>query len=150
MATTSRTKTKQVANMDPTVVSEALTRQIATLLLSGISVADCAKQLAITPASVRRITDTDKYKEIVTKAAEDELAPALSKAKAQLARLTTKAIAAIDRALTDGNARDALQAAMIVLKSVGLHEEKDAQQDTSITVILPGGLESPITYEVKE
>lgn len=143
-------KTKRVENMDETVVAEALTRQVATVLLSGISVTDCAKQLSITPAAVRRITASDKYKELVTQTAEEELAPALSKAKAQLARLTTKAIKAVEKALDEGSARDALQAATIVLKSVGLHEEKEAQQDTSITVVLPSGIETPITYEVKE
>jgi hypothetical protein len=136
--------------MDETVVQEALTRQVATILLAGTSITDCAKQLSITPAAVRRITSLDKYKELVTATAEDELAPALAKAKAQLARLTTKAVKAIEQALDSGNSRDALQAATIVLKSVGLHEEKEAQQDTSITVVLPSGIESPITYEVKE
>jgi hypothetical protein len=144
------TKTRNINNLDPTVVQEALTRQVATIMLSGATVTDCAKRLTITPAAVRRITATDKYKELVTVTAEDELAPALSQAKAQLARLTTKAIKAVERALDEGSARDSLQAATIVLKAVGLHEEKEQQNDTSITVVLPSGLEAPITYEVKE
>lgn len=145
---TTSTKTKRVENMDKTVVDEALTRQVATIMLSGASVTDCSKALSITPAAVRRITGSDKYKELVTVTAEDSLAPALSQAKLQLARLTTKAIKAVERALDEGSARDALQAASIVLKSVGLHEEKEAQSDTSITVVLPSGLE-PVTYEIK-
>ena len=143
-------KTKNLNSLDPTYVQEALTRQVATIMLSGATVTDCAKRLTITPAAVRRITASDKYKELVTVTAEDELAPALSQAKAQLARLTTKAIKAVERALDEGSARDSLQAATIVLKAVGLHEEKEQQNDTSITVILPSGLETPITYEVKE
>lgn len=146
--TTTSSKTKRVENMDPLVVQEALTRQIATIMLSGASVTDCAKKLTITPAAVRRIIDTDKYKELITITAEDSLAPALSQAKAQLGKLVTKAIKAVERALDEGSARDSLQAATIVLKSVGLHEEKEAQQDTSITVVLPSGLE-PVTYEIK-
>jgi hypothetical protein len=137
--------------MDETVVSEALTRQVAAILLTGASVTDCAKKLTITPAAVRRITASDKYKELITGTAEDELAPALAKAKTQLANLTTKAVKAIERALDEGSARDALQAATIVLKSVGLHEEKEAQQEQSLTVILPSGLElnTVTTYEAK-
>lgn len=146
--TTANTKTKRVENMDPTVVQEALTRQIATIMLSGASVTDCAKKLTITPAAVRRIIDTDKYKELITITAEDSLAPALSQAKLMLSKLTPKAIKAIENALDTGSSRDALQAATIVLKSVGLHEEREAQQDTSITVVLPSGLE-PVTYEIK-
>lgn len=130
------------------MVSEALTRQVATIMLSGASVADCAKRLAITPNAVRTITASDRYKEIVSTTAEEELAPALAKAKAQLARLSTKAVAAIERALDEGSARDALQAATIVLKSVGLHEEEKQVQDTAITVIMPGA-ETPRTIEVE-
>jgi hypothetical protein len=134
--------------MDKTVVEEALTRQIATIMLTGASVTDCAKKLTITPAAVRRIIETDKYKELVTVTAEDSLTPALSQAKLQLGKLVTKAIKAVERALDEGSARDSLQAATIVLKSVGLHEEKEQQSDTSITVVLPSGLE-PVTYEIK-
>jgi transposase-like protein len=131
-------KTKNVATMDPTVVQEALTRQVAAVLLTGASVTDCAKQLSISPAAVRRIQASDKYKELVTETAESELAPALAKAKAQLARLSAKAVKAIEKALDEGSARDALQAATIVLRSVGLHEDEKQQQDTAITVIMPG------------
>lgn len=141
-------KAKDLRSMDQTVVDEALTRQVATIMLTGASVADCAKRLSISPNAVRTITASDRYKEIVTTAAEEELAPALAKAKAQLARLSTKAVAAIERALDEGSARDALQAATIVLKSVGLHEEEKQQQDTSITVIMPGAAE-PSIIEVK-
>jgi transposase-like protein len=140
-------KTKNVGNMDPTVVDEALTRQVATVLLTGASVTECAKQLSISPAAVRRIQDTEKFKELVAETAEQELGPALAKAKAQLARLSTKAVKAIEAALDGASHREALQAATIVLKAVGLHEEERQQQDTQINVILPGG-ESPMTIEV--
>lgn len=143
-----RSKTKNVATMDGTVVSEALTRQVATVMLTGASVADCARQLTISPAAVRKIVASEKYKELITETADAELGPALAKAKAQLARLSTKAVAAIERALDEGGTRDALQAATIVLKSVGLHEETEKQQDATITVVLPGGAE-PVTYEVQ-
>lgn len=118
-------------------------------MLTGASVTACAKQLSVTPAAVRKILDTDKYKELITVTAEDGLAPALSQAKAMLAKLTPKAIKAIENALDTGSARDALQAATIVLKSVGLHEEKEQQSDQNITVILPSGAE-PITYEISK
>lgn len=130
--------TKNIGNMDKTVVDEVLTRQIAGILVTGVSVTECAKRLALTPAAVRRITDTDKYKEIVSEAGEEELAPALAKAKAQLARLTTKAVKAIEEVLDTGAGRDKLQAASIVLKAVGLHEEEEKTSNGNITVIMPG------------
>lgn len=134
--------------MDPTVVDESLTRQVATVMLGGASVAECAKRLSLSPNAVRTITASDRYKEIVAKTAEEELAPALAKAKAQLARLSTKAVAAIERALDEGSARDALQAATIVLKSVGLHEEESKQQDTTIQIVMPNGIDLGNTIDV--
>jgi len=142
--------TKRVNDMEKTVVQEALTRQVATIMLTGASVTTCAKQLAITPASVRRITESDKYKELVTQTAEDELAPALAKAKAQLARLTSKAVKAIEDTLDTGSGRDKLQAATIVLKSVGLHEEQATQQDQTIQIVMPNGIEHVTSYEVND
>lgn len=141
------TKPKDLRSIDQTVIDESLTRQIATVMLTNASVAECARKLAISPSAVKTILASDKYKEIVAKEAEQELGPALAKAKAQLARLSTKAVAAIERALDEGSARDALQAATIVLKSVGLHEEERQQQDTQLTIIMPGA-ESPTTIDV--
>lgn len=141
-------KTKDLRSMDETVVNEALSRQVATVMLSGASVADCAKRLSLSPNAVRKITGSDRYKDLVKVVADEELGPALAKAKAQLARLSTKAVAAIERALDEGSARDALQAATIVLKAVGLSEDEKQQQDTSITVIMPGAAE-PTTIEVQ-
>lgn len=146
-------KTKDLRSMDETVVNEALTRQIATVALGGASSTEIGKQLGISPVAVRKIQSSDRYKDIVAEAAEAELGPALAKAKAQLARLSTKAVKVIegtlDKYIEEGTGgRDALAAATVVLKSVGLHEEQDKQQDTQITVVLPGGAE-PVTYEVK-
>lgn len=138
---------KNINHMDETVVAEALTRQVATVMLTGASVAECAKKLTISPAAVRKIVESDKYKEIVATTAEEELAPALAKAKAQLARLSTKAVKAIEETLDNGAYRERIQAATIVLKAVGLHEEERQQQDTSITVVMPGA-EHPTVIEV--
>lgn len=143
-------KTKDLRSMDQTVINEALTRQVATVMLSGASVADCAKKLTLTANAVRTITSSDRYKEIVATTAEEELAPALAKAKAQIARLTTKAVAALERALDDGSTRDSLQAATIVLKAVGLHEDEKQSVDTQLTVIMPNSATpEPRTIEVQ-
>jgi hypothetical protein len=146
-------KTKNVAAMDEAVVSEALTRQVATVALTGASAAVIARQLTISPAAVRKIQAMDRYKELIAETAEEELAPALAKAKSQLARLSVKAVKVVERNLDqyleDGKGgREALNAATIVLKAVGLHEEGEKQQDAVIQVVLPSGAE-PVTYEVK-
>lgn len=141
--------------MDPTTVNESLTRQIATYLLTNTSIADCAKTLGLSPSSVRTIIESPRYKEIVESTAEAELGPLLAKTKTSLARLAPKAVKLIEKAIDDaqtgvGNMREGLAAAQLALKATGLHEEKEAQQDQSITIIMPTGVEQPVTYEVKE
>jgi hypothetical protein len=140
-------KTKDLRSIDQTVIDESLTRQIAAIMLTNASVTECARTLAISPTSVKTIVASARYKEIVTETAENELGPALAKAKAQLARLTTKAVAAVERALDEGSSRDALNAATIVFKATGLHEDEKKEADTTLNIIMPGGAE-PVTYEV--
>lgn len=143
-------KTKDLRSADPTYIDEVLTKQIAAIMVSGASVADCAKQLAISPAAVRKITSSDSYKTLMAQAADEELGPALAKAKAQLAKLSGKAVLAIERALDEGGHREALQAAGIVLKAVGLAEDEQKQQETQIIVQLPNGITNVEAIEVKD
>lgn len=138
-------KTKDLRTIDQTVIDEAIARQVATHALGNKGVAEIAKLLAITPASVRTIQASERYKELVSATAEQELGPALAKAKAQLARLSSKAVTVVEKTMdmfiADGKgARDALAAASVVLKSVGLHEEEDKQQDATINIVLPTGV----------
>lgn len=146
------TQTKNINNIDKTVVDEVLTRQVATIMATGATVGQCAKQLNISNAAVKRITSSAKYREIVLKSAEVDLAPALAEVKSKLSKLSSKAVRvlekAMDRAVEDGEGvREALEAAKVVLKAVGLSEEKETQQDATINIMLPGGIEVPITYE---
>lgn len=146
-------KTKDMRSMDQTVVDEALTRQVATVLLTGASVTDCARQLAITPSAVRKIQSSDRFKDLVKATSEESLAPALAEAKAKLAKIAGKGVRVLEKAMDNyldsgTGGRDAIQAAMTSLKAVGLHEEDQKPQDTQINVILPGGTEHPLTIEV--
>lgn len=141
--------------MDPTVVDEALTRQIATIMLTGASVTQCAKQLAISNAAVRRITETDKYKELVTVTAEDQLTPALAQAKSALSKMANKAVKVLERAMdraieTGEGMREGLEASKVVLKSVGLSEDADSESDSTINIIMPSGVEKTVTYEIEK
>ena len=145
-------QTKNLRSFNETVIDEVLTRQVAAASLGGTSVADIAKELAISAASVRKIQGTPKYKELVTRAGEEELGPLLAKAKAGLARLSAKAVKVVEKAMDSaldgsGSMREGLAAAQVALKATGIHEEKEAQQDTQIIIKMPDGV-SPVTYEV--
>ena len=153
MAST-RTRKPKVDEMDQTVVNESLTRQVATYLLTNASVSDCAKTLGISASSVRTITESPRYKELIEEVSEAELGTLLTKTKTRLAKLTEKAVRVVEKSMQDyldgsGSAREALQGAQMAFKATGLHEEGEKQNDTSITVILPTGVEAPVTYEVK-
>ena len=144
--------TKNINHINETVVDESLTRQVATIALTGASVSEIAKQLAITPAAVRKIQNSDRFKDLVKETSEESLAPALAEAKAKLAKIAGKGVRVLEKAMDNyleagTGGRDAIQAAMTALKAVGLHEETEKQQDTQINVILPGGAE-PMTIEV--
>lgn len=148
-----RKRAPKIQEMDPTVVSESLTRQIATFLLTNASIADCAKTLGISASSVRTVIESPRYKEMVTLTAEAELGPLLAKTKNNLARQAPTAVKVMQKAMQDyldgsGSAREAIAASQVVLKATGIHEEKEAQQDNTINIIMPTGTE-PTTYEVK-
>lgn len=125
------------ANKD--VIDEVLTRQVAAASLDGSSAMQISKNLKISYSLVRDIVASAKFKEVLEKAGEQELAPALARAKGQMARLVSKAVKAIERALDEGEHSDALKAASMVFRAVGLDEQEKKDQDTNITVVLPGG-----------
>lgn len=112
-----------------------MARQLAAVMLDGTSVTQAAKQLGLPLATARRIVKTDGFKFLVSKVGEDELGPALAKAKSKLAKLTDKAVRVIENQLDQDN----LEAAKMVLRAVGLEKQEEKQeQDTLIQVVLPG------------
>lgn len=144
---------KNINHINETVVDEALTRQVATIALTGSSVSEIAKQLAITPAAVRKIQNSDKFKDLVKATSEESLAPALAEAKAKLSKIAGKGVRVLEKAMDNyleagTGGRDAIQAAMTALRAVGLHEEAEKQQDTNLTIVLPSTGSDPLTIEV--
>ncbi len=149
-----RKRAPKIQEMDPTVVSESLTRQVATFLLTNASVADCAKALGISASSVRTVTDSPRYKELIAEASTEELGTLLIKTKTRLAKLSEKAVKVVEKAMDSaldgtGSMREGLAAAQVALKATGLHEERETQQDSTINIIMPAGTEQPVTFEVK-
>ena len=147
-------KPKKITEISQAAQDEVLAKQIAMLELSGRTTQQISRTLSITPATVRKITGSEAYKHEVATLADDELGPALAKVKSNLAKLTGKAVQvldkAMDRAISTGEGmREALEASKVVLKSVGLHEEQETQQDSTIIINMPEGIH-PVTYELKE
>jgi hypothetical protein len=95
-----------------------------------------------------------KFKEVVTLAGEEETNKAITKAKIDMSRLSSKAVKVVEKAMEsyltgDGSAREAIGAAQMVLKASGIHETEEKAQDSTINIIMPTGTE-PVTYEYKD
>lgn len=137
--------------LNPIVIDEVLTRRVAALAVAGGTVPSIMKQLKLSRDFIEEIQNSAKFKEIVTQIGEEETTAAITKGKRELQKSVTTAVKVIHKAMEgalDGttNMREGLQAAQLVLKAAGLHEEGEKANDTSITVVLPSGIEQPITY----
>lgn len=148
-------KSKKITDISQAAQDNVLTKEIAMQELSGRTIPQIVRTLGITAATVKKIMASEAYKHEVSTLADTELGPALAKVKSNLAKLTGKAVQvldkAMDRAISTGEGmREALEASKVVLKSVGLHEEQETQQDQSITIVMPSGIEQVVTYEVEK
>jgi len=148
-------KNKDIRYIDPTVIDEVLTRRVAALAINCASVPAIMKQLGLSRDVVDDIQASAKYKEVVTKAGEDETNRALAKAKLDLTRLSGKAVKVVEKAMDDalsgkGSMREGIGGAQLVLKAAGIHENEEKAQDSNITIIMPQGVEQAVTYEIKK
>lgn len=72
----------------------------------------------------------------------------------RLARLADKAVDELERTLAEGGGRERLEAAKIILKSQGVDVAPQDSNDTTLTVVLPSGVQvssstKPTVLEVK-
>lgn len=116
------------------VIDEFLTRQVAAAMMDGKSFNLVAKELNLSNRMVRQIAASKKFQDICAQVGQDELGPAVAAAKRRMAKLTGKAMDVIERRLED----DDLQAALAVLKGIGMDTQVEKVSDTSITVVMPG------------
>jgi len=71
----------------------------------------------------------------------------------RMSRLGDMAIDVLERAMKNGAHREAIQAANLILRSQGVIEAPEAANDSTLTVVLPSGVQvsssKPNTLEVK-
>lgn len=130
----------------PLEAQEILCKQLINIRLTGATKKDAAVALNIPESSVRTLESSDLHRRLLAEASGD-LTDIIANTRAELAKLSPDAVKAIKETLKDGSHRDKMQAATIVLKAVGLHEDDKSSVDTNLTVILPGG-EQVKTIEV--
>jgi len=131
-----------LVNTPESISQTVLMQKVATLAISGYKTSQIAKELSLSLGLVRKITKDPKFLELIEETSEKELAPLLTKAKAEMARLVSKSIKVVENCLD----KDDLEAAKIVLKSVGLASQEEKQGSTELNIIMPGAKE-PDTFK---
>jgi hypothetical protein len=129
---------KKVTDM-PLEAQELLCKQLINIRLTGATKKDAATALGIPESSVRTLESSDLHRQLLADASDD-MTSIIAQTRADLAKLAPDAVRAIKETLREGSHRDKMQAATIVLKSVGLHEDDNTNKDTQIIVNLPHGV----------
>lgn len=127
-----------IRDLDKTYVREVLTPRIAALSFQGKKLSEIADIENLQTQAVRRIMESDRYKDLLASAA-----------KGRFSQLVGMAADVIEDVLKTGSGRDRLNAAVIVLKINGLAEEQEKTQDQTLNIIMPGAAR-PTTIEVKQ
>lgn len=129
------------------VMSEATIKRAAALGASGATKYAIAKALNISAYYAGKIMRDEQYKKLVEEIGDDAVANAKAKTRADLARLARKAVTAIEKNLDKHN----LNAAITVLRSLGLETAKDGDgEKNSFTLVLAGQKPEPQTIVVKQ
>jgi hypothetical protein len=147
-------KKTPLAQLDPTVVSEVFTRQVAILAMGGKSSRKIAEELGQTPATIEAIQKRDDYKALLKGIGERDLNFEVMKMKMALSGMATKAVKVYEKVMDDylagkSGARDAVTVAQSVTRAMGADKDEGRQQDATITVVLPGG-KDVVTFEAEK
>jgi hypothetical protein len=142
---------------DKGTLREYRCRAIAPLVLLGKKATEIAKEFetltdpnlnSLKYQTILQLLKSAEYEAIMKEITSGEMALTLTEAKSALGKLVPKAVRVLEKAMEEGDHSEALQAARMVFRSVGLEQgEKDAG-DQNITILLPGA-EQPTTIEVK-
>jgi hypothetical protein len=135
--------------LNKTVEEELITKKLAALAGTGMSQRDMAKECNITPYQVKRIMNSDHFKELVTKIGDTYLEDAKNKWNVGVSKLMDKCLTVLRNRLDNND----LEAVKVAIKSIGIGNETQSTGDTNLTVVLPSTKEEneiPITYTVDD
>lgn len=146
---------KSLTNLDKTVVDAVITKRIAALSLSGATTPEIMKELNLTRHAVEKVKNSPSFKELITEVGEKEFALVTQKAKSRIIKMSETALKVYEKVMQDyiegeGNAREAVTVAQSVTRAIGIDKEGDKAQDANITIVMPSGVEQPITIEAEK
>ena len=142
--TTSQEEVKRGGKRTAIQLSEGQLTQIVTMRFTGATTTEIAKVMGISRQSVDNILKKDKALALTKEMQDALVADAKLSAKADIARLTDKAIKALERALEEGD----ISAVKLHFTALGLLEKQEEKQnDTNLTIVLPGQAPEPKEVE---
>ena len=116
-------------------LSEGEVIKMVTMRFAGMSTTLIAKELGISRQSVDNYLKKDKAQALTKELQESAIGDAKLYAKNALAKLTDKAVRALESALDEGD----IAAVRLHFQAIGLLQEEPVQQQaTSLQIVLPG------------
>lgn len=135
-----------VSEKSKEIIDEARVKQVAALVIAGISHNQISKDMGISRYFVNKIVNSTMFQQYVSKESEDALASAKSTIKAALTQRVPALIAAIDKHLEEGN----LEAVKIAFRALGMEQGESNTAASNITVVLPGAEPKEVIANVEE
>lgn len=132
----------------PVAEREILAKRIHALLLVDPNrpAVAIAKELGISRFQVKRIVDSEYFRKMLEERSDADMQVAITQAKHAMSRCLHEAVRVIKHHLD----KNSLDAAKMVLRSQGLEQMEERPTDTSITVVLPTGINQGKVFEVKQ
>jgi len=113
-------------------LTDALIRKAAALASGGSSKNAVQSALKLSKYMVDKLYRHELFKSTVAEIADDAVAAAKNKTRADIARMQGKAMAALEKALDKGS----VDAVKSWLKAMGMDQEKEGQESNSFTLLL--------------
>lgn len=121
-------------------------KKIAALDMAGVADVDIGKEVGLTRQSVARVKKSKEYAEVVENVTTEAIEPYVVRTRKELSKLLNDSVRAIGELVRD-NKPEGLN---LLYKATGmLQHEAETQQDQSITVVLPGGIETLLDAATK-
>lgn len=115
------------------ILNELKDAQLASLLISGLTVRAAAKQMQLSERQAFRLMETDEFKAVLRESADKLLSTAASTWKGAMSQRMTKALAVLDAKL---DAND-LEAVKLIVRTLGVEKVSEAPVQGNIQIVLP-------------
>lgn len=124
-------------------IEDAQIRTVASMVISGSSINRIAQELSTTRHHIKKIMNTQQFRDLVKEQSEEVLITARNTLKAAITERVPELIRVLDKHLKDDN----LEAVKLAFKSLGMEAVEQQQASSNLTVVLPG-FDQPKTIEV--